>query len=228
MRCLGVALLALPMGMPLFAQGLSGEVLLYGVEHRVLYQGVVREQRGTWLGAGVALRYRALRIGFSGLSGGLSGDPDSANPDRRVRSSSLSARVEAASWLEVGIDAEARRSEANRVATLWRLAGPGVRVATAIGPPGLTGSAELTYFAARSVTGGPDLGTALRGAVGMSYAPPGRPVRLSFGYRFERFDDRSVGGSAQRLEQFRGVALGVGFSPRFRRAALPRAPAATL
>ncbi len=216
LRYLPIALVPAMASSPLRAQQVGGAALVYNVQHRVLYGGAVREQTGMWLGAEGWVRTGRFQVAVRGLMGKLSGTADPANPERDVRASSLALLLQAAPWVEVGAEAEARRFESGASVAVWRLIGPVVRFRVDLGIPGLEAHADGSYFAAASVAGGTSIQPAARAAVGVRFAAPAAPVYASVGYRFERFDVAATGGggalgaSADRLEQFRGVVAGIG------------------
>lgn len=210
-RLAGMAvLLAVSIPTTLVAQGLSGGGMAYRVQHRVLYQGSVLEQTGTFVGGQGSVRLGPARLGVSGLMGTLGGGDDPANPEKKVRASSVTVLIEAYPGLAVGAEAEGIRFEADAGTTAWRLIGVHGQAAIGLDVPGLAGTAELSYFPSASVIDGEKITLAFRGTVGVSYDAPRGPLTLSLGYRFERFDFEASGTTPARLEQFRGVVVGAG------------------
>ncbi len=205
------ALFVLPLATPAAAQTLAGGGVAYNVEHRILYQGAVREQTGLWTGGEGSLRLGPVRVGLGGVMGTLSGGTDPANPERKVRSSVVTLLIRPARWVELGAEAEARRFESDIATTVWRLAGPSLRISAPLGPAGLAGTAHVSYFPLATVTGDQKIALAFRGSVGVSLSPPRVPITAQVAYRFERFDFAASAGGSERLEQFRGVTAGLGF-----------------
>lgn len=198
------------------AQSLSGGATAYNVEHRVLYQDSVLEQSGVFFGAEGEARLGPLRLGLYGLMGKLSGASDSINPERNVRTSGITLRINPIRWLDVGAEAEARRFESDAGVVVWRLIGLNARARPPMGAPGLAGLVDASFFPSATVSGNDALKqrVAMRVTVGASYTPPRTPLTLRISYRFERFEFKNTGtgGSADRLEQFRGVLASAGIS----------------
>ena len=200
---------------PLAAQTIAGSATAYPVTRRVSYQGTVREQTGTWIGAEASVSLGKVALGVGGFMGKVAGDPDpSTNPDLDVRVSDLWVQVHTAPWLDLGATLEVRRQESSVGVNSWRLIGPTARASPGLGISGLTGLAEVTYFASASDVGsGTSISPALRATFGAAYAPaPGR-FELRVAYRFERFDFAAVGTNPARLEQFRKRSPGPPPSP---------------
>ena len=223
-----VALLALSLSTPSWAQRLSGGTTGLLVQRRVSYEGIVDEQSGTWFGAEGSVQWGRITLGASGLFGSLGGAADAlVTPDLTVRVSGLSLGVSALPWLDLAAVAEARRQESAVGVSVWRLIGPQLRIAPQLGLPGLSASAELTLFSSASIIGGTEtLSPAVRAVVGATWAPARLPVRLRLGYRFERYDFGAVGTSPPRLEQFSGLQAGLDIP--LRRRASARAESASL
>ena len=195
---------------PLAAQAISGGAIGYSVTRRLSFSGTVHEQTGTWMGVEGGARLGSVTIGASGLFGKVSGDPDTTtNPDLDMRVSDAWLRVRVAPWLDLGIEGEARRQEAKTGVTTWRLIGGTARATPPLGVSGLTGLAEVTYFASASDVGSSaSISPALRATMGVSFSPsPGR-VELRLAYRFERYDFSASGTGPARLEQFSGIMAG--------------------
>jgi hypothetical protein len=216
-RALLVASLALAAPQLGRAQSLGGGVLAYRVEHRVLIQGSVLEQTGLWVGLEGSARWGPLRVGLAGLMGSLSaGEADSARPTRDARATTVSAVRRLADWAEAGLEVEARRFGSDAGTVVWRLAGLTARATPAMGLRGLEGLLEVSSFPLAGVSGADySVKLALRGMVGLRYAPPPGRWVLRLAYRFERFEFEpsgaaSPGADAERLEQFRGLVVGAG------------------
>jgi hypothetical protein len=190
------------------AQRFGGSVAIYNAQHRVLFGDSVLEQTGMLFGVSGTARLGRLELRAAGMFGSLSGDSAAVNPERQVRVSTLSAYVVASPVLAVGLDAEAKRFETDLGVTVWRLVGPSLRLTPSLGGTGLSGLAEVSYFAMAQVIGGASMGPAMRGTFGVQYQSPRGPLSVSLAYRMERFDfDASTGG---RLEQLRGATAGIG------------------
>ena len=191
------------------AQRLSGTIVGYSVQHRVLFAGEVYEQTGAWVGVGGAVRLGKVQLGVGGLFGALSGDDPSTNPERDVRSSSLAVSYAVTPALSFGVEAEARHFETPVGASAWRLLGVRARATPAMGIAGLEGVAEVAFYPSATVIDGPTISPAFRTMIGVSYGAPRSPMLVQIGYRFERYDVEGTGGST-RFEQFRGVTAVVG------------------
>lgn len=191
---------------------LEGGALFSPVTRRVSYQGAVREQSGTWIGAQGAVHLGRIEIGASGLFGTVGGDSDkTTNPDLTMRVSDLWVQMRASPLFGVGLNFEARHQQSTVGATAWRLIGPTVHLTPGLGLAGLSGSAEVTYFVSSSVIGsGEKISPAIRATLGAIWSPPPGRVELRVSYRFERFDFAAVGTSPARLEQFAGILAGIG------------------
>lgn len=191
---------------PAVAQGL-GRGGAFNVQRRVYYQNTVYEQTGLWYGGGGALRLGRLYVGVRTLMGDLTGEGGAENPDVSVRTTAATVQLALGPAVRLGVQAEARRFEADAGVTVWRLVGAAARLEPGLGVAGLRALAEVAVLPASSVTNGPTLKTALQATVGVSLSPGNGPLRLGVGYRFERYDIEATSGSPERLEQFRGLVV---------------------
>ncbi len=203
-------LLLAALGRPVRAQEMRGEVLALSAEHRVLYQGIVYQQTGTWLGLRGELATRQFRFELYTLAGSLGGSGDSSNPDRDARTTVAAARVAVRPWIDVGLAAEAWHFASAVSETTWRLFGPVARAEGDLGLPVLHGFAELTLLplAWGSSAVAPTSGA--RGVVGLLFVPATSPFMLRLAYRFERFNVGDPAASAPRREHVEGVQIGAG------------------
>jgi hypothetical protein len=195
---------------PSLAQGLAGRGTVYNVEYHVLYQGTVQRQRGTWVGGSGAVRVGPVSLTISGLTGTLSGGDASVSPSQSVRVSAVHLGLRPASWIELGAEGEARHFETAVATRTWRLVGPTLRLTPAMGAAGLAATAQLSYFPSAAASGDQKIELALRGSVGLSFAPSTFPLLAEVAYRFERFDFSASENVPVRLEEFRGVVASLG------------------
>jgi len=201
---------ALPAAASAQGLGLGGFADVYNVQRRLLYAGTVYEQTGVWYGAAGSLRLGAVRVGVSGLTGTVSGG-GSQSPNVQIRSTAVTVQVALAPWVLVGVQAEARRFDADAGVTLWRMIGGNVRVEPGLGLAGLQGFADVSVLPASSVSGGgPSFTMAMQATIGVNYALARSPLVFRLGYRFERYDIASTAGAAARYEQYRGIIAGAG------------------
>ena len=201
-----VALAALLVPGAALAQGVEGGAGAYNVQRRVWYQSAVHEQTGLLVGGGAALRLGRLRIGVDGVMGTLKAAETSAgDEDVTVRSTAVRALFAVAPALLVGVQAEARRFEADAGVTMWRLMGASLRFEPGLGREGVRALADVSVLPASSVSGGPKLTMAVEATLGVSVRLPRSPLGVRIAYRFERFDVEATGTSPERYEQFRGL-----------------------
>lgn len=183
----------------------------YQVQYHVRYSGEVEEQTGTLAGGEGSLRLGVIEIGGQGLVGQLVGGSGTTIPDRTVRFSSAWVSLRLWNAASIGGVFEARRYETMMGASVWHLLGGRARLSPTLGPPGLAGVVDVAYFVWVNAPGLAVPTVALRGEVGVAFAPGNGPIVLQVAYRFERFDFRESGfGSAARLEQGRGLVAGLG------------------
>ncbi len=194
---------------PTAAQQLRVDAQAVSVEQRTRFGGQSFRQTGTWLGARGELLAGAWRFGLAGHAGSLGNDPDPANPDLDARTTLVSARRALASWLELGVVAEARRYKSDVATTTWRIYGLSARVETDLGMPTLRGFADLSVFPLAGGTNAVAPASAARGSVGLRLTPPGARTIAELSYRFERFnlDDPAAG---RRHAQLEGLTIGAG------------------
>jgi hypothetical protein len=197
------------------AQGLQGGAGGFNVQRRVFYENAVLEQTGFLVGGSGALGLGPIRLGVSGVMGtlkaasGASGGTSTA-ADVKVRSTAVRVLFAAGPSLAVGVQAEARRFEADAGVTMWKLVGANVRFEPGLGRPGLRALVDASMLPASSVVNGPKLKMALQATVGASFSPRGSPLAFRIGYRFERFDLDATDSSPERYEQFRGLVVEAG------------------
>jgi hypothetical protein len=203
-------LLALPAGAQSPNSGLTGVALVQRAEHRLRYLGSVHEQSGIWFGGEGLASFGRVRLRVSGVTGHLSGDTSVTNPDRSVRVSEASLSLQPIGWLEFGTDVVARRVASPASTVVLRLLGGHVGVAIPLGVEGLTGAVRGVYYPATDVTGDEALSLALRGEIGVLYAPSRSGIALRLSYRFERYDYAAGTLGSARLEQVRAVVVGLG------------------
>jgi hypothetical protein len=127
-----------------------------------------------------------------------------------VRTTAVRVLLAVAPGIAVGVQAEARRFEADAGVTVWRLIGVNARLEPGLGLAGLRALADVSVLPASSVVNGPKLKLALQATIGASFAPRGGPLVLRIGYRFERFDVEATAQSPERYEQFRGLVAEAG------------------
>jgi hypothetical protein len=204
------AWLALALPVAARAQSLQGVGGGFNVQRRIFYQGAVHEQTGFLVGGSGSLGLGPLRLGVSGVMGTLKATAGSADADVKIRSSAVRVQYALAPGILLGVQAEARRFEADAGITAWRLIGVNVRLEPGLGLAGLRVLADVSVLPASSVVNGPKLKMALQATVGASYAPRGSSLVFRIGYRFERFDIDATGASPERYEQFRGVVAEAG------------------
>ena len=209
-RALVVLVAALIPGAAL-AQGIQGAAGGYNVQRRVYYQSAVHEQTGLLIGGGGSLRLGRLQLGVDGVMGTLKAAEETAgNEDVKVRSSAVRALLVVAPGLLVGVQAEARRFEADAGVTMWRLLGANVRLEPQLGHQSLRALADVSVLPASSVASGPKLKMAVQAMVGLGVELPRSPVGFRVYYRFERFDIEATAQSPERYEQFRGLVVEAG------------------
>ena len=202
--------LALALPVAARAQSLQGVGGGFNVQRRIFYQDAVHEQTGVLVGGSGSVGLGPLRLGVSGVMGTLKASGGSADADVKVRSSAVRVQYALAPGMLVGVQAEARRFEADAGVTVWRLIGVNVRVEPGLGVAGLRALADVAVLPASSVTNGPKLKVAIQATVGASFVPRGSLLVFRIAYRFERFDIAATGASPERYEQFRGVVAEVG------------------
>lgn len=198
-----------------FAQGLQGGVGGFNAQRRVFYESAVHEQTGFLVGGSGSIGLGPVRLGVSGVMGTLKAAAGTAggtggDADVKVRSSAVRVLFAMTPGLLVGVQAEARRFEADAGVTMWRLIGAAVRFEPRLGRPGLNALADVAVLPASSVANGPKLKMALQATIGASFAPRGSPLAFRIGYRFERFDIDATAQSPERYEQFRGLVVEAG------------------
>ncbi len=164
--------------------------------------------KGIFLGASAAVYLGAFRIGLSGFTGQLTGG--TALASRSLRATTASVGLRPAPWIEVGLEAQARREAIDTSIVLQRLGGVFSRLAVDLGTNGLQGTGELALFPIRSATNIDPLNVAMRAGVGVRYAPFGSPVTVELGYRLMRLDHKAPGTGAIRLEQDESLILSLG------------------
>lgn len=189
---------------------LSGSAGVFNVQHRVLFSDTILQQTGLLLGAEGAVRVGRARLGVAGWFGSLSGDADSANPDRTLRVTAVTLHAVPSALVALGLEVEAKVFGADAGETAWRLIGANVRLTPAFGAAGLQGLLDVSFYPSASIVDGTKIKTALRGTFGVSWESPRGPLSLRLAYRFERYDFEAAGGTPPRLEQFRGAVAGVG------------------
>ena len=195
---------------PAQAQGLSGAGGVYNVQRRIYYESAVYEQSGLWYGGAGTLRLGPLNLGLSGLMGNLTSNGGAATADVKVRNTVATLHLAVGPWIEIGVQGEARRFEGDAGVTLWKLLGGNARLEPGLGIEGLRGVVDVSMLPASSVSGGPELKTAIQASVGASLRPRSFPLTLQLAYRFERYDIAASGSAPERYEQFRGVVAEVG------------------
>ena len=199
---------------PVWGQGLrlTGSVLGHRVEYRMRYQGVVEEQTGTWVGGELRARLGSVVLRVGTVTGSLSGGTGVADVTRTVRSTLLEAGLQRGEWLQLLASGEARRFETDAGVTTWGLLGGTVRLTPELGFRGLRALVGVSLFPVRKTSSGAEMQAATRTEAGFVWAPSRNGLQVSLVYRFDRYDFAPSGASAARLEQFRGVMLGVGLS----------------
>jgi hypothetical protein len=198
---------------PAWAQGIRLEAsgLAQRVQYRMRYQNVIEEQTGIWVGgeARALLGPAVLRIGtvFGTLSGGAAARP----VERSVRTTTAEIGVHTGEWLTVAASALVRRFETDAGVTTWGLLGGTVRLDPELGFRGVRAVLSGVVYPVRKSGSGTAIAAANSAEAGVALAR-GR-FRAQLTYRVERmdFEAPSSGGTA-RLEQFRGVVLGLGFA----------------
>ena len=141
---------------------------------------------GALLGAELAGEWRgAVMLALRGYVGTVRSA--SAVVARHVRLTDAALAVRPRSWLALGVEAEALRSEEPGDTAVWRMAGPLVQVSTGLGLTGLTAQMDVAYFPLLGVAGLDSLALAARLQVGMAYTPPRLPVTVQIAYRRETF-----------------------------------------
>ena len=207
-----VALAALAMGLvaqEARAQKLEGRALAEQMSYRFRDSTGSGQQSGQMLGATLSLGLGQFRIGAAGAVGRMV-DADHAFAERELRTTLLSVGVEAASWVEVGLEMQARREVMNDVVTLQRLAGPYGKAAFDFGGTGLQGLAELALYPASSSSNTPPLQLALRAGIGARYQQNTGPLTVQLMYRFNRLDYKAEGGLDPSLTQDEAISIEVG------------------
>lgn len=190
----------------LSGQTISAAGVVYGVQHRVLFEGAVADQTGVWFGGEGSVQVGRFELLLRGLQGRLGGATDPAVPDLSIRSSMAAARIEAAPWAQLGAEVEAMRFQSDAGATTWRLIGVGAALTPAIGGPGIRGFMGGTFYPAAAVVGDSlRMAPAFRLTLGITYARQQSPILVNVGYRFDRLDFTNG-----RLEQFRGAVASIG------------------
>lgn len=164
--------------------------------------------KGMFFGASASVFLGPVRLGLSGFTGQLSGG--TALAPRSLRQTAANIGLRPAPWIEVGIEAQARREAVDTSVVLQRLGGVFTRFAADLGTNGLQGTAELALFPIRSASGIEPLNAAMRAGVGVRYAPFGSPLTLELGYRMFRLDHKSPDTGAVRLEQDESLVFAVG------------------
>jgi hypothetical protein len=194
---------------PALAQQVRGFGQAFNVERRIYYRGAVYQQTGLWYGAAGSAALGPIQVGVSSFMGTAAGG-GTASPDIKVRTTAVTVHYQVASWMALGVQAEARRFDSDAGATIWRMIGASARLEPGLGVAGLRGIADVSVLPASSVSGGPSLDMAVQATVGLAWAPSEGPVDLRLGYRFERYDIAGAGATPARYEQYRGVSAGVG------------------
>jgi len=186
----------------------------YQVQYHVRYLGEVEEQTGMLAGGEGWLRLGFIEVGGQGLVGKLVAASGTTTLNRTVRFSTAWVSLRLGNAASVGGVIEARRYETTLGASVWQLLGGRARLSPSLGLPGLAGVVDVTYFFSCKAPGFAAPSVALRGEVGVAFAPGNGPIVLRVAYRFERFDFGESGfGStaiAARLEQGRGLVAGLG------------------
>lgn len=207
----GLALLTALAASPAYGQGLRGGAGGFNVTRRVYFDSVVHEQTGILVGGSGALRLGPLRIGVNGVMGTLKAEEGTAAaPEVKVRSTTVRAAIVASPGVELGVQAAARRFEADAGVTLWRLVGAAAHLEPGLGRPGLRAVVDVAVLPASTVVDGPKVKVALEGQVGVVLEPPRSVLRLELGYRFERYDLEAGTLSGERYEQYAGLIAGIG------------------
>jgi hypothetical protein len=164
--------------------------------------------RGMFFGVSGAVYLGVVKLGLSGYTGQLSGGATLAPRSLRATTATLGFRP--APWIELGLEAQARREAVDTSVVLQRLAGPYSRLAFDLGTNGLQGTAELALYPAHSETNTDPLHVAMRAGIGVRYAPYTSPVMVELGYRLMRLDHRAPATGAVRLEQDEALVLSLG------------------
>lgn len=196
------------------AQGVRLEAsgLAQRVQYLVRYQGVTEEQTGIWAGGEARALLGPLMLRVGTVVGTLSGGA-AASTERKVRSTTAELGVRAGEWLTVGVGALVRRFETGAGVTTWGLLGGTVRLAPELGFRGMRAVLEASAYPVRKSGSGTSIATASRAEAGVAWAPAHNPLQVRLGYRMERVDFAAPsGGGTARLEQYRGVVLGLGFA----------------
>jgi hypothetical protein len=204
------AWLALALPVAARAQSLQGVGGGFTVQRRIFYQDAVHEQTGILVGGSGSVGLGPLRLGVSGVMGTLKAAEGSTDADVKVRSSAVRVQFAPAPGILLGVQAEARRFEADAGVTVWRLIGVNARLEPGLGLAGLRALADVAVLPASSVSNGPKLTLAIQATVGATFAPRGSPLIFRIGYRFERFDIAATEQSPERYEQFRGLVAEAG------------------
>ena len=193
------------------AQGVQGMARGYNVQRRVYYQSAVHEQTGLLIGGRGSIRLGPLLLGVDGVMGTLKAAEETAgDEDVKVRSSAVRVLFAPVPSLLVGVQAEARRFEADAGVTMWRLLGANLRLEPQLGHQSLRALADVSVLPASSVANGPKLKMAVQAMIGLGVDLPRSPVGFRVYYRFERFDIEATAQSPERYEQFRGLVVEAG------------------
>jgi len=193
---------------------LGGAAVAFRPVYRLRYAGSVREQSGTWFGGEVEGRAGIVSVRVLGLAGSLSGDEDSANPPRTVRTTSVLLLLGPPLGFQAGLRADARHIETPAATSLWRLAGPAARVTQGLGIDGLEARIEAAVFPIRDVSSGYRLNSAFHVAVGVGWVPGRSGTVIRLGYDLARYDFSPEGSELSRLEQLGGLSLTLGLRTR--------------
>jgi hypothetical protein len=164
--------------------------------------------KGTFFGASGSVYLGVVRLGISGYTGQLNGGATLA--PRSLRATALNAGFKPAPWIEVGLEAQARREAIDTSVVLQRLGGVYSRLALDLGTNGLQGTAEMALFPFRSETNIDPVNVAMRAGIGLRYAPFNSPVMVELGYRMFRLDHKAPTTGAMRLEQDESLVLSLG------------------
>jgi len=203
MLAVGVAL-ALPS--VAHAQRLSASAGAAQLTYRFRDSTGTGEQSGMMLRVAGGIGLGRFRIGASGQFGEVH-DKDGAFSPRSLRVTTLSASMQPAEWLELGLEAQARAEDRDDGSTLQRLGGPFTRLVADFGGTGLEGLAEAALYPFSSSINTPTLKMALRAAVGARYSPAGGPFMVQLTYRFARLDYQATGSAPAPLTQDESLAL---------------------
>lgn len=204
------ALALLVAARPAWTQSVDGAAGGFNAQRLVYSQGLTLEQTGMMVGGSGALHLGRFSVGLSGWMGTLKGDGSAGNPDVKARTTAASLHVRAVPGVQLGVQYEVRRFEANVGTTVWTMMGANAQLELGLGVRGLQGLVDVSLLPASSVEGGPKLTMAVQTRVGVILAPWRFPLNLRLSYRFERYDVESGGSAGQRYEQFGGIVAEAG------------------